>query len=169
MGRNKKPKNGKVVKALAQHRKIKFLHPKKTISAFGNKMNKPAGTDFSFEDYVSKKKKKKIKGDAAMRADDVDVNVGGDERQEVAESKRKNSINLDQIFGKEHASRIEKFSNAGSSKKKSIGLDMNGNPSPGTSKQKAVPYSVEEAVADQIGCRPRSNSTDNELNLPRKG
>jgi Ubiquitin carboxyl-terminal hydrolase len=29
--------------------------------------------------------------------------------------------------------------------------------------------SVEDAVRDKVGCRPRSNSTDGELNLPRRG
>ena len=29
--------------------------------------------------------------------------------------------------------------------------------------------SVEDAVRDKLGCRPRSNSTDGELNLPRRG
>ena len=30
-------------------------------------------------------------------------------------------------------------------------------------------YSVEDAVKDKTGCRPRANSTDGELNLPRRG
>jgi ubiquitin C-terminal hydrolase len=36
-------------------------------------------------------------------------------------------------------------------------------------KSQKLEYSVVEAVKDKFGCRPRANSTDNELQLPRRG
>eukprot|EP00814_Leptocylindrus_danicus_P006475 CAMPEP_0116038990 /NCGR_PEP_ID=MMETSP0321-20121206/23221_1 /TAXON_ID=163516 /ORGANISM="Leptocylindrus danicus var. danicus, Strain B650" /LENGTH=789 /DNA_ID=CAMNT_0003517977 /DNA_START=182 /DNA_END=2548 /DNA_ORIENTATION=- len=178
--KNKQPKAGKAVKAFAQHPKIKFLHPKKASSAFGNKMNKPAGTVFSFENYISKKKKNKTKtGDGITGASQNGMDAKGAKvlsigRKEVIENTRKNSkMDFERIFEKNHVSHAEKSASIGSLKKKRVDAfaDMNGHPSPSISglKEKAVPYSVEEAVADRMGCRPRSNSTDGELNLPRKG
>lgn len=38
-----------------------------------------------------------------------------------------------------------------------------------TKEGKLSGLSVEDAVRDKVGCRPRANSTDGELNLPRRG
>ena len=120
-------------------RRIKFVHPKKASSAFGiddklqhngnhsnSILRKPPGSPFTFDDYNTKKLKRKN-------------NEG-----KVVEMDRKASanflLNTPTSVTNSHVSRVSSSVN-----------------------------SLEEAVKDRIGCRPRSNSTDGELNLPQRG